>query len=112
MNKTLIYLCTDTNQLESLSLDVYFPETKLHPIHIWNLVPSLLGKSLCTHSEALVNRIGHMIADKLINYNTVEVYLIEYDDIEEKWYTTKSTFDEDGYLLNWPLGFFEGQLFD
>lgn len=53
-----------------------------------------------------------MIADKLINYNTVEVYLIEYDDIEEKWYTTKSTFDADGYLLNWPLGFFEGQLFD
>ena len=112
MNKTLIYLCTDTNKLESLDLDIYFPETKLHPRYVWNLVPSLLGKSLCTHSAILVNRIGHMIADKLIDCSSVEVYLIEYDDIKEEWYTTKFTFDEDGYLLNWPLGFFEGQLFD
>lgn len=111
-DKTIIYLSTDTAKLKSLNLNIYFPETELHPRHIWNLVPSLLGKSLCTHSATIVNRIGHMIADKLINCNSVEVYLIEYDDIKEEWYTTKSTFDEEGYLLNWSLEFFEGQLFN
>lgn len=41
MNKTIIYLSKDTNQLKSLDLDIYFPETELHLVHIPQLVPFL-----------------------------------------------------------------------
>lgn len=107
MNKTLIYLCTDTNQLKSLTLDTYFPETELHPVHIPQLVPSLIGKSFCTHNGDIINYISHLIADKVIEPNSVEIHLITYDNIKGKWITQLSAFDSEGYLENWPLGYFE-----
>lgn len=107
MNKTTIYLSKDTPQLKSLDLDIYFPETELHPVYIPQLVPSLLGKSFCTHSEHIINYIGHLIAEGVINNADVVIHLIS-QDYEGEWNTKEVMYDSDGYLTDsWELGFFE-----
>lgn len=60
-----------------------------------------------THSQSLVNRFGHLVANGEINRNDIQVLLFNQD---ESGYITKiivSEFDEDGTLTNWPFGFFE-----
>nr|WFD61378.1 MAG: hypothetical protein [uncultured cyanophage] len=107
MNKTKIYLSRDTAVLKELKLDAYFPETELHPSEAAKLVPSLLGKSFCTHSEAIVSKIGHMIAEREIaDHTEIEVYIISEDRSIHR-----SSYDKDGYLVNWYLGYFEWQWF-
>lgn len=106
--KTIIYLSTNTGMLESLDLDFYFPETKLHPREAVKLVPSLLGKSFCTHSEAILNQIGHLIEAKEVDCLSVEVRVISWVDYPaEEWQTLVSTFNERGYLIHWQFDFFE-----
>lgn len=61
-----------------------------------------------THSQHLVNRLGALIENKVINPEDVSVVLFEPDD--KRPGTTKcriSHFDSDGALTNWPYGFFD-----
>lgn len=105
MNKTTIYLSEYTNILKQLTLDVYFPETELHPRQVAKLVPSLLGKSFCTHSETIINKLGHLIAEGKIDYTSIEIKILSYFKLDT--YDVKEVrFDAEGYLLNWSLGFF------
>jgi len=101
MNKTIVYLSQDTDKLKALELDVYFPESELHPREAVKLIPDLIGKSFCTHSQAIVNEFGHLIA------NGVESMDIEIRLIAEDGKIAKYKYDHNGYLMNWELGFFE-----
>lgn len=100
--KTIIYLSEYSEQLKTLNLDIYFPEAGLHPREVVKLIPELIGKSFCTHSEVIVNQFGHLIADKVINPVDVEIRLIS-DNRE----ITSYNYDEAGYLIDWVIGFFE-----
>ncbi|MEQ9372019.1 MAG: AAA family ATPase [Coleofasciculus chthonoplastes F3-SA18-01] len=60
-----------------------------------------------THSEVLVNRLGHLVADKKINAEDINIVLFEPSNDNESIITRTSKFDSDGYLIDWPLGFFE-----
>lgn len=60
-----------------------------------------------THSEVLVNRLGHLVADKKINAEDINIVLFEPSKDKESIVTRTSKFDSDGYLIDWPLGFFE-----
>lgn len=58
-----------------------------------------------THSETMINRIGHLIAENLFDKDLVNVLIFNklnsYDsDITSTGYT------EEGYLSSWPIGFF------
>ena len=106
MSKTTIYLSEDTAILKKLALDVYFPETELHTREIVKLVPALIGKSFCTHSEVIINYIGQMIDDGNVAHDSIEINIIEPWKTDE-WQVRKVTYDEQGYLVNWQLGFFD-----
>lgn len=62
-----------------------------------------------THSEAIVNRIGHQIATGRIEPEAAAVVLFEGTEVGSGSQVRIATFDERGYLQNWPLGFFEAE---
>ena len=58
-----------------------------------------------THSETIVNYFGLAIAENKIDKEDISIVLFEKDnDNSTKVYT--STYDDEGYLCNWPIGFF------
>ena len=60
-----------------------------------------------THSEVIINRIGHQIADKNLNHKDVNTVLFEADSSALSTKVSFSTYDDDGFLNNWPIGFLE-----
>jgi predicted ATPase len=63
-----------------------------------------------THSEVLVNRLGQLIAEGKISEDEINIVLFEPSDQLGKVTIRDVQFDSEGYLLNWPLGFFEMEL--
>ena len=59
-----------------------------------------------THSETIVNYFGRAIENNVISKENVQVLMFDRDP--ETMYTIvrRSEFDNDGYLSNWPIGFF------
>lgn len=59
-----------------------------------------------THSPTIVNRLGHQIANGKIKPEDVNVVLFEKAGAHEPTKVRVSEFDGEGFLQNWPLGFF------
>lgn len=59
-----------------------------------------------THSEAIINRIGHRISEQKILNDDVTVALFENKINNNGTNVTLSNFNDDGFLENWPIGFF------
>jgi hypothetical protein len=59
-----------------------------------------------THSPSIINRIGELVALKLIDPNDVQVIVFEKDDISGVTATRIAEYGKDGRLKNWPTGFF------
>lgn len=104
----------------SKTLVIEQPELHLHPalqaklLDIFMEIVGQLNNSkfnlkiiMETHSETMVNRIGHNIAlnSNGLNHNQVNVYIFSEDE-EKNISINKSNFTKDGYLENWPIGFF------
>ncbi len=60
-----------------------------------------------THSEAIVNRIGRLIADGELDSDLASVVLFESSRNRKGSSVRTSLFDSKGYLEDWPYGFFE-----
>lgn len=61
-----------------------------------------------THSPNLINRLGELVAERVLRTEDVQVLVFESDP--ENGTATiirTATFDEQGVLQNWPIGFFE-----
>jgi predicted ATPase len=99
------------------------PELHLHPRLQGNLTDALvksiktakekkidLRLMIETHSEVLVNRLGQLIAEGKISKDEINIVLFEPSDQQGEVTIRNAQFDSDGYLLNWPLGFFEMEL--
>jgi AAA15 family ATPase/GTPase len=99
------------------------PELHLHPRLQGNLTDALvksiktakekeidLRLMIETHSEVLVNRLGQLIADGKISEEEINIVLFEPSDKLGEVTIRNAQFDSKGYLLNWPLGFFEMEL--
>ena len=99
------------------------PELHLHPRLQGNLTDALvksvktakekkidLRLMIETHSEVLVNRLGQLIAEGKISPNEINIVLFEPSDQQGEVTIRDVQFDSEGYLLNWPLGFFEMEL--
>lgn len=63
-----------------------------------------------THSETLVNRLGHLVAEGRISPDLINIVLFEPSSESGEVIVSTSQFDSEGYLSNWPLGFFEMDL--
>lgn len=99
------------------------PELHLHPAHQAMLadafVSSLEGTAnhnrepilplfvIETHSEALINRLGHLVAEKKLRPESVQVVVFEGDSENDRRTNARIvSFDEEGQLVDWPYGFF------
>ncbi len=60
-----------------------------------------------THSDALVNTFGRLIAEHEFDPKDINIILFEKPNANEPTNVRKSTFSSDGMLRNWPIGFFE-----
>jgi hypothetical protein len=76
------------NRLDEFVIDYYNPA--------WPIL------SFGTCHEDLFNIFGHYVADHKLSYNDITVVL--YDENHNK---IESYYDKNGYLINWPFGFFE-----
>lgn len=59
-----------------------------------------------THSEMILNKIGELISLDKLDKEDVNVLLFNAKQEEMRNYVEFASYSEDGYLLNWPIGFF------
>ena len=98
------------------------PELHLHPAIQAKLVEAFIAAIklakqnnyqlqllLETHSETIINRFGQSILKKEIDANDVEVVLFERSLDSMQTNVKISKYDSDGFLTNWPVGFFAPQ---
>jgi predicted ATPase len=57
-----------------------------------------------THSRQIIEAVGHAIFNKQIKADDVAVYLFEQGD-NKRAIIHKTEFNDEGYLINWPIGF-------
>jgi len=60
-----------------------------------------------THSEAIVNRLGHRIANGDVDPEEINVVIFEKRGPDSPTELRFGQYDKDGFLTNWPFGFFE-----
>lgn len=125
---TAIWLETERRE-SPLALPVTFiieqPELHLHPAYQSNLA-KIFAKVIAkakdldkktniriifeTHSQTMIEALGECIEDTSININSDDISVIVFDkDISNSTTLKLSYFDDDGVLLNWPVGFFSGR---
>ncbi|MDX2005386.1 MAG: AAA family ATPase [Meiothermus sp.] len=103
-----------------LTLTIEQPELHLHPMMQAQLADAFikavetarhaninLRLMIETHSETFVNRIGNRIAKGDFSSKDVNVILFEKKNPYDATKIRSSGFDREGYLENWPVGFFE-----
>ena len=94
------------------------PELHLHP-RMQMLFADMLVKVLQTtekgkfrfiietHSETIINRVGELISlENKFSQDDVNVVLFQKG--EQGSSVTIASYDEEGFLTNWPVGFFSG----
>lgn len=59
-----------------------------------------------THSKVIINKIGGLIAEGKLDNNDVNVYLFNGCDPTAEKNVELATYSQQGYLNNWPIGFF------
>jgi len=103
----------DSNEYSRIIL-IEQPEVHLHPKFQGKFAEILCNisnenKNLIfvveTHSELIINKIGSIIVDDIIDSNDISVFIFNKENkvssIEEH------TFEPEGYLNNWPIDFFD-----
>jgi AAA15 family ATPase/GTPase len=60
-----------------------------------------------THSETIINRLGHRIASGDAKRQDITVAIFEKEEANAPAQVTTAEYDEEGFLTNWPFGFFE-----
>jgi predicted ATPase len=58
-----------------------------------------------THSEVIVNRIGHLIVENKLLPEEINVVLFNKTNVNDATTVKSSTYTTDGYLIDWPIGF-------
>ncbi|MGR5475212.1 AAA family ATPase [Vibrio astriarenae] len=104
---------------EYITFVIEQPELHLHP-QFQNLLAKAFAKVISitknnktkirilfeTHSNVMVDALGEAISDGIIDKENVNIVIFNKKNGITR--TKVATFDEDGYLSNWPIGFFSG----
>lgn len=99
------------------------PELHLHPAYQARLADAFVealrsGNQdvrfiIETHSEAIINRLGHLIRKKMINEDDVQILVFNESNDSESDRSARielASYDGDGVLSGWPYGFFNWTL--
>lgn len=122
---TSIWLETNKKNARSITKEITFaieqPELHLHPefqaklaklfVTTINLAKEnniQLRFVFETHSKTMIDAIGECVELNQIKQDDVNVVIFDKASIEDKTDVKVSYFDEDGFLVNWPIGFFSG----
>lgn len=62
-----------------------------------------------THSQTIVNYLGRAISKGQLNKEDVSIILFEKNDNSPMTTVRTSQYNEEGYLENWPYGFFDAE---
>jgi predicted ATP-dependent endonuclease of OLD family len=62
-----------------------------------------------THSQTIVNTLGHQIAEKNFSPEDASIVLFENSQSKSCCSVNLAYYNKEGYLENWPIGFFEPQ---
>lgn len=98
-----------------ITIAIEQPELHLHPAlqaKLADIIVKIAKENnvrfiIETHSETIINRIGSLIDKQWISNDDVGVYIFDKKLGEDDTIVNKSFYDEEGYLQNWPVGFFE-----
>jgi predicted ATPase len=60
-----------------------------------------------THSETIINRLGHRIANGNAKPQDINLVVFEKEHPNAPAQIKIAEYDEEGFLINWPFGFFE-----
>lgn len=60
-----------------------------------------------THSETIVNRLGGRIANRDLDHDDINVAIFEKNPNDNFATVQIAKYDQEGFLDNWPIGFFE-----
>ncbi len=61
-----------------------------------------------THSNTMIDTLGECIEAKMIDKDDISIVTFEKLSSKEKTIIKTAYFDSEGYLCNWPIGFFSG----
>jgi len=108
------------NKIKVITILIEQPELHLHPAMQAQLADAFiiaiekakekgiqLKLIIETHSAVIINRIGRRIIEKKVASENVNVTLFDINAKTKRSIINTTTFNENGVLLNWPLGFFE-----
>lgn len=98
------------------------PELHLHPAYQHNLAKvfaKVITKAKAskielkiifeTHSQTMIEALGECIEDETgLSEEDVSILVFEKNE-QQHTIVKKSYFDENGYIQNWPIGFFSGR---
>jgi hypothetical protein len=114
------------NDNKTITLVIEQPEVHLHPAFqakIIDLFVDIINNSMVinngeeryrikilfeTHSEAMINRLGYLIAKKKLNSDLINVVIFDknIDSVNNGTKVCSTKFSDEGELTNWPIGFF------
>lgn len=105
----------------STTLVVEQPELHLHPAYQATLADLFCETAANkegrrarvvaeTHSPALVNRLGSLVAEGKFKAEDIQILLFEQEGKDGQTKIRTASFDEEGVLSNWPYGFFEPEI--
>ena len=90
------------------------PELHLHPKLQSKLISAICSLSnryfrfiIETHSETIINKIGDLIYNKKIGNKDVNIQIFSKKNEKMETIVESSSYDEEGFLENWPIGFFD-----
>ncbi len=63
-----------------------------------------------THSETMMNSLGQLVSAKSIENSQINVVVFDNSESSMHTHVKLSKYDEDGFLLDWPIGFFDGDV--
>lgn len=92
------------------------PELHLHPalqykfgLMLANIIKSDSSNNIQfiieTHSKSIIDGLGDAIKDNVIDNEKVNIYIFDKNE-ERETKVQRAYFSEEGYLRNWPIGFF------
>ena len=98
-----------------ITIAIEQPELHLHPALQAKLMDIIARTAMEkdvrfiieTHSETIINRIGSLIDKGIVNNHDIEITIFDKKFGDDRTQVLKSTFDKEGYLKDWPIGFFE-----
>ncbi|MEN4749670.1 DUF3696 domain-containing protein [Pseudomonas sp. Ps21-P2] len=92
------------------------PELHLHP-HMQSKLAMLFASvaqehsnikfMIETHSEVFINQFGTAVDNSVITTEDIGIYILEKSADSDHSILTESYFDENGFLEQWPYGFFD-----